>query len=85
MYLSLFTDGGYEMGKAETLKRELDLLPSSMLGEVERLVRKLKKQSKEPSKPAALLPELAAYAIDDDLPSDLAEQHDHYLYGVPKK
>lgn len=21
----------------------------------------------------------------DDLPSDLAEQHDHYIYGTPKK
>jgi hypothetical protein len=28
---------------------------------------------------------LAAYSIEDDLPCDLAEQHDHYLYGVPKK
>lgn len=32
-----------------------------------------------------LLSELTVYAIEDDLPSDLAEQHDHYLYGVPKK
>ena len=23
--------------------------------------------------------------IADDLPSDLADQHDHYLYGTPKK
>jgi hypothetical protein len=22
---------------------------------------------------------------DDDLPTDLAHQHDHYLYGTPKK
>jgi hypothetical protein len=22
---------------------------------------------------------------DDDLPSDLSYQHDHYLYGTPKK
>jgi len=73
------------MGKAETLKRELDLLPSSMLGEVERLVKKLKKQHKTARKPATLLSELADYTIDDDLPSDLAKQHDHYLYGVPKK
>jgi hypothetical protein len=73
------------MGKAETLKKELDLLPSSMLGEVERLVKKLKKQSKVTGKPATLLSDLAAYTIDDDLPADLAEQHDHYLYGVSKK
>ena len=28
---------------------------------------------------------LAGYAIEDDLPADLAEQHDHYLYGISKK
>ena len=43
------------MNKAETLKRDIDLLPPSMLVEV------------------------------DDLPADLAEQHDHYPYGVSKK
>jgi hypothetical protein len=73
------------MGKAETLKRELDMLSSSMLGEVERIVKKLKKQSKIARKPATLLSELAAHIIDDELPSDQAEQHDHYLYGGPKK
>jgi hypothetical protein len=25
------------------------------------------------------------YAVDADLPSDFAEQHDHYLYGTPKR
>jgi hypothetical protein len=29
---------------------------------------------------------IAANAVDSDaLPTDLAEQHDHYLYGRPKK
>jgi hypothetical protein len=73
------------MAKAESLKRELDLLPSSMLGEVERLVKKLKKKQKTAGKQATLLSELADNTIDDDLPSDLAKQHDHYLYGVPKR
>jgi hypothetical protein len=73
------------MNKAEALKRELDLLPPSMLVEVEHLVKKLKRQCKTNRKPATLLSEVAAYAIEDDLPTDLAEQHDHYLYGVPKK
>ncbi len=72
------------MNKAEILKREIDLLPSSMLGEIEHLVKKLKKQCKTTRKPATLLSEVAAYAIEDDLPADLAEQHDHYLYGVSK-
>jgi hypothetical protein len=24
-------------------------------------------------------------AVDDDLPPDLAREHDHYLYGTPKR
>ncbi|MEI6315489.1 MAG: hypothetical protein WCO89_11510 [Syntrophus sp. (in: bacteria)] len=73
------------MNKTETLKRDIDLLPPSMLVEVEHLVKKLKRQYETDKKPATLLSEVAAYAIEDDLPTDLAEQHDHYLYGVPKK
>jgi len=73
------------MGKAETLKKEIDLLPYPMLGEVDRLIKKLKQQCKTAGKQTPLLSELAAYSIEDNLPSDLAEQHDHYLYGVPKK
>ena len=73
------------MNKTELLKREIDLLPPSMLVEVERLVKKLKRQYKMVRKPATLLSEVAAHAIEDDLPADLSEQHDHYLYGVSKK
>ena len=28
---------------------------------------------------------LAANAVDDELPGDLSAQHDHYLYGTPKR
>ena len=28
---------------------------------------------------------LAENAVDDTLPADLGHQHDHYLYGTPKK
>ena len=73
------------MRKAESLKNEIDLLPASMLGEVERFIEKLKKKEKSVGKPATTLSTLSSYAIEDDLPSDLAEQHDHYLYGTPKK
>ena len=45
-----------------------------MLVEIDHLVKK-----------PTLLSEDAAYAIEDDLPADLAEQHDHYLYGVSKR
>jgi hypothetical protein len=61
------------MNKAETLKRDIDLLPPSMLVELEHLVNKLKRQSTTVKKPATLLSELAANAIEDDLPADLAK------------
>jgi len=73
------------MNKAEDLKKEIDTLPSSMLVEVEGFIKKLKKEVKKPRKPLSLLSDLAEYAIEDDLPADLAEQHDHYLYGISKK
>jgi hypothetical protein len=36
--------------------------------------------------PLAQLAEIAKmFPEDDDLPTDLAAQHDHYLYGTPKR
>ena len=32
-----------------------------------------------------VLDDLLDLAADFDLPSDFAEQHDHYLYGTPKR
>ncbi len=29
--------------------------------------------------------EIEGLPVADDLPEDLAHQHDHYLYGLPKK
>ena len=38
------------------------------------------------NKTETLLSDVAVHALEeDDLPVDLAEQHDHYLYGVSKK
>lgn len=35
---------------------------------------------------ATLIEQLRPYMVDaPDLPSDLALQHDHYLYGTPKR
>ena len=28
---------------------------------------------------------LAENAVDDELPADLSAEHDHYLYGTPKR
>ena len=73
------------MNRTEDLKKQLDTLPPSMLVEVESFIRNLKSEARKPPKPLSLLSDLAGYVIDDDLPTDLAENHDHYLYGVSKE
>jgi hypothetical protein len=35
--------------------------------------------------PQSALQWLAENAVDDELPSDLSVQHDHYLYGARKR
>ena len=69
------------MRKAEAIKKEIDQLPPSMLGEIEQLIKELRTRKQ----PKTLLSALAECAIDDDLPPDFAKHHDHYLYGVAKK
>lgn len=73
------------MNKVESLKKQIDELPASILPEVEKFIRTLRRRGKKSAETAPLLCRLTEYVIADNLPSDLAEQHDHYLYGVPKK
>ena len=73
------------MNKVESIKNEIDSLPPPMLVAVEGFIKELKKKAGKPQEPRSLLSDLARYAIEDSLPADLAEQHDHYLYGIPKK
>ena len=35
--------------------------------------------------PQSALQWLAENAVDDELPVDLSAQHDHFLYGAPKR
>jgi len=35
--------------------------------------------------PHSALQWLADNAVDDDMPTGLSAQHDHYLYGTPKR
>jgi hypothetical protein len=44
-------------------------------------------KSNEPKvKPLAALVEIASeFPEDPDMPTDAAAQHDHYLYGMPKR
>ena len=72
------------MARSDVLKKELDLLPAEMLDEVASFVKRLKRRKQKTVAAGSLLSVLADAAIDDDLPVDLAKQHDHYLYGVSK-
>jgi hypothetical protein len=38
------------------------------------------KKAEESAMPVTLLSELSEYAFDDELPADLSERHDVYLY-----
>jgi hypothetical protein len=73
------------MNKIEYLKNEIDRLPPPMLVAVEGFIKELKQETQKSQKAPSLLSNLAKYAIEDSLPADLAEQHDHYLYGISKK
>lgn len=73
------------MLKAEKIKKEIDILPSDMLDEVEKFIRGLKPRKRNGKKKSALLSDLADIAANLDLPKDFSRQHDHYLYGLPKR
>jgi len=51
---------------------------------VEGFVRKKTKEMKSRQKPFSLLSDLAECAIEDDLPVDFVNQHDH-LMGDPRQ
>lgn len=73
------------MPKAEKIKKEIDILPADMLEEVEKFIKSLKTRKRNSRKKSTLLSELADIAVDLDIPSDFSKQHDHYLYGLPKR
>ncbi|HAP66719.1 MAG TPA: hypothetical protein DCQ99_02660 [Nitrospinae bacterium] len=73
------------MLKSERIKKEIEILPSEMLDEVERFIKSLKTHKKPVIKKSLLLYKLADIATDAGLPQDFSIQHDHYLYGLPKR
>ena len=73
------------MLKAEKIKKEIDVLPTAMLDDVEKFIQGLKTRKKNGKRKSSLLAELADIAADIDLPRDFSKHHDHYLYGLPKK
>jgi len=73
------------MLKTEKIKHEIDLLPDDMLNQVEDFIKNLRTRKKTEKKRSSLLADLADISVDVDLPKDYSKQHDHYLYGMPKK
>ena len=73
------------MLKTEKIKKEIDILPADLLEEVERFIKNLKVHRKAGRKKSSLLSELAEIAMEVALPEDFSKQHDHYLYGLPKR
>jgi predicted nucleic acid-binding protein len=73
------------MLKAEKIKKEIDILSSEMLDEVEKFISKLKTRKKTAREKSSLLSDLSTLSAEIDLPEDFSKQHDHYLYGLPKR
>jgi len=78
----------------QAILKKLQTLPDSKQQEVLALVDEMLKEDHEPSSPKNIRPiweiitELSAQVPMEEwekLPSDGAEQHDHYLYGSPKR
>lgn len=73
---------------AKKLKQEIETLPNEVLQEVEEFVKilKVKKGIKEfrREKPYNVFDTILDSAADTGI-SDLARNHDHYLYGVERR
>ena len=67
-------------GKAIIPDEPLDLPPNQAL------ILQIERVGPRATAEESVLAWLAANAVEDDaLPTDLADQHDHYLYGSPTK
>lgn len=73
------------MLKTEKVKKQIDVLPLELFNEVERFIGSLKTSRKAPTKRSTLLMDLSECAADVNLPEDFSKQHNHYLFGLPKK
>ena len=70
------------MSTREQVRAAVDRLPDDRLDELLLFIRRLDEAAHAPPRYADLL-DLAADL--PDAPPDLAAQHDHYLYGMPKR
>lgn len=78
------------MNIQQQLYQEIEALPMDAQEKILKMVHFLKTEiltpvkSKPKKKPLATLADLDSLAVDTGI-NDLAAQHDHYLYGMPKK
>lgn len=72
----------------EQLIKEIEDLPSDAQEKILKLVHFMREEilvpEKEKSKDINAISDLDEFAIETGI-SDLSYQHDHYLYGTPKK
>jgi hypothetical protein len=66
-------------GQALVPEGKVDLLPNQRY-----LIHIENKPEQKPKRKQKILQKLSALAVDMGIP-DLAEQHDHYLYGIEKQ
>jgi hypothetical protein len=78
------------MNIQEQLYREIEMLPLDAQEKILKMIHFLKTEiltqpkKKQKNKKAATLAYLDALAVDTGI-TDLATQHDHYIYGLPKR
>jgi hypothetical protein len=77
---ALMTVNAHFDGKVIVPDEPLDLQPN------EALIVRIERVGPREAADESALTWIAENAVEDDpLPIDLAHQHDHYLYGVPRK
>jgi len=67
----------------QQIHRMIDALPPEQLAALYQFLQAFFKTDKAPESQIAPIYQIHQQAIDTDI-DDLAEQHDHYLYGVDK-
>jgi hypothetical protein len=78
------------MTLAEKILKEVEGLPEDAQEKVLRIVHVIREEFLSPAGKARrkgkadILVDIDALAVDTGIP-DMAEQHDHYLYGVSKR
>lgn len=77
-----------ESGLRQEVIQEMETLPEDQLREVLRFIESLRQAPQSSRSIEEKIQAIVDEAPDDiwkNVPADGAEQHDHYIYGAPKK